>query len=177
MIRDDEINRLVKYAEALGVKVVFADKSPDAAGEWAIDGSEITIFKNNNTSKTETVISLVHEIGHHCWFIHEKERTPDLKFDEAITRENLVIENKVNTLTPKKLRKKILDCELESMKYWEVIWKDTNIKIPKWRMYEAMEFDSWVYKYYYRNGVFPSDKECSNKTRALRKKHKGVIYE
>lgn len=169
-IRDDEISRLVKYAEALGLKVSFIRGQADGAADWVIDGSEIRIYRANNHSKTDLILSLIHELGHHLWFIHEKERNPDLKFEEAIERENLVEEN-LARITPKKLRKKILNVEEEGIKYWDIIVKDTQIKIPTWKVEMAKEFDIWNYQVYYKTGKFPSGKQRKDKIKQLLMKY------
>lgn len=159
MIRDDEIKRLVHYAKGMGVKVIIHNKSdPDADGRWYLDGSTIEIYAGA-LNKTDMVLSLIHELGHHVWFIHEKDRQPDLKFDEAICRENIVAEvNDKKNLTPKHLRKKIYDVEAASSLWWNAIIKDTNIKIPQWKIDYQREFDVWQYEVYYENGAFPTHK-------------------
>lgn len=173
MRRDDELKRLVKYAEGMGLKVKFSSAAvvKDAA-EWAIDGSEIVIFTRNNDSKTEILLSMIHEIGHHVWFIHEKNRQPDLTFEKAIDRQNLFDEDLSDTPPPKKMRKKILDIEVAGTQYWEMIYKDTNMQFPIWKMYAAMEFDIWVYQNYFKTGHFPKNKEARAKFKEVRAKHK-----
>ena len=87
-IRDQEINRLVKYAEGLGLKVTFLNRTSSHPADWVLDGSEIRLYTRKSFSKTDTILSLIHEIAHHLWFIYEKERQPDLKFEEAIDIQN-----------------------------------------------------------------------------------------
>jgi hypothetical protein len=160
----------VKYAEGLGVKVSFLNKAPnsrDAAG-WRIDGSEILIYLDKNVSKIETILSLIHELGHHVWFIHQKDRKPDLKFEEALDRQNLFECDLSDTPAPKKLRKKILETEIAATAYWDIIYKDTNMKFAKWKLDVAMKFDIWVYEEYYKTGYFPSKK-------LGREKHKELV--
>lgn len=166
-IRDREIDRLKKYATALGVKVTLSTQTSDnaVAASWTTDGSNITIYVNKSHSKTDTILSLIHELGHHLWFIYEKERQPDLKIEEAlmypITKE-----------MPKKLRKKIYNLEVESAKYWDIIVKDVDIKIPKWKIEMAAEFDIWQYEVYYKTAEFPTDEEQINKHKQLIQKYK-----
>jgi hypothetical protein len=171
-IRQRELDRLIKYAQGLDLKVSFISKNVEHAADWVIDGSEIRIYTRKNKSVTETILSLIHELGHHLWFIHKKERQPDLKFEEAIDRENFSIEHS-NKETPKHLRKKIYSVEKESLQYWDVIVKDTNIKIAKWRIDLQAEFDIWQYEYYYRYGSFPNKKFCGIKWKKLKNKYKG----
>lgn len=152
MIRDREIDRLLKYCEALGIKVVFVPDL-DGSAEWAIDGSEIRINKTRNTGKTELILTLIHELGHHLWFVYKKQRQPDIKFDEAITKQ-FFAENRGGS-TPKQSRKKILQIEKEGIKYWDIVVKDVDIKIPSWKIEMSKEFDIWQYEVYYETGKFP----------------------
>ena len=173
MIRDDELKRLIHYAKGLGVKVtIYSSHNKDGAADWALDGSEISVW-SGGFSKTDTVLSLIHELGHQLYFIHEKDRQPDLKFDEAITRENVVAKvNDKKNLTPKHLRKKIYDVEAAGTAWWSVIVKETNVKIPEWRISMQMEMDIWMYEYYYEHGTFPDRTKARLKRRELRDKWK-----
>ena len=164
-IRDKELDRLVKYAQGLGVKVTFKQIPPrkrnhDAA-TWSTDGAEIDVFVKPTTSKTSIVLSLIHELGHHLWFIYAKSRKPDLKFDEAIEIDNR------DKPTPKKVRKKILDVEREGVKYWDTIIIDTDIKIPKWKIEKSKELDIWQYEHYYETSKFPTSNEREAKRKEL----------
>jgi hypothetical protein len=173
MIRDDEIQRLIRYAEGLGVKVKFLKKvrGSDAAA-WVVDGSEILIYTNSRTSKIDIVLSLVHEIGHHVWFIHEKNRKPDLKFEEALERQNLYECDLSGTPAPKKQRKKILDAEIAGTQWWDIIYKDTNLSFSKWKLEANKEFDIYVYTEYYLTGHFPSKKLGREKYKEILRKYK-----
>lgn len=175
MIRDKEIERLVKYAESLGTKVVFNHRNIENSAEWHIDGSQITIFTRNQKSKSETILSLIHEIAHHVWFVHEKDRQPDLRFEEAIDRQNLFFDSSVPV--PKKHRETILRREIAGTKYWEMIWKDTNIKLPKWKLFAAMEFDIWMYEQYLENGSFPMWTPRQEMKKFINDKHRKLTYE
>ncbi|NJO48262.1 MAG: hypothetical protein HC840_00940 [Leptolyngbyaceae cyanobacterium RM2_2_4] len=171
-IRDDEIQRLIHYAKGMGVKVILYNKSKSGAeAEWTLDGTLIQVYAGSKKSKTSIVLDLIHEIGHHVWFVHEKNRQPDMKFDEAITRENLVEEDP-DKPTPKHLRKKIWDVEKAGTAYWDIIVKDTNIKIPTWKIEAAKEFDMWMYEMYYENGHFPKGKLRADHYREVQSKHR-----
>lgn len=170
-IRDEEIKRLIHYAKGLGVKVIIYNKiNKDNDAEWTTDGSLIQLYCNSKTSKIDTILSLVHELGHHTWFIHEKDRQPDLKFDEAIVRQNLFETDDVKNPVPKHLRKKILAVEIAGTGWWESIYKDTNLKIPKWKLHAAMEFDIWMYEIYCESGHFPKGVVKKNKHKEIQNK-------
>lgn len=173
MIRDKEIERLVHYAKGMGVKVVFSQKENQHAAEWTLDGSEIRIFTKSQASKTDTILSLIHEIGHHVYFIHEKNRQPDLKFEEAISIQNLFETEDRSRPTPKKLRKKIYDVELASAQWWETIYKDTDMKFPIWKLHAQKEFDVWIYEYFYETGHFPKKPLRKQQWKTIKAKHEG----
>lgn len=167
-IRDQEIERLVRYAQGLGVKVVFKN-SPDSiknSATWSLDGTLIELYVRKAETKCSIILSLVHELGHHLWFVYKKERKPDLKFEEAIERDNL------DSITPKRIRNKLLNFEKEGVKFWDTIIIDTNIKIPKWRIDRAKELDIWQFEVYYEKGTYPSFKEVKLKSKELKVKYK-----
>lgn len=167
MIRDDEINRLIKYAQGLGLKVSFVSDYKDAAG-WVIDGSEILINPKRCKSKLETILTLIHELAHHLWFIHQKNRKPDLKFEEAIDRQNCENSN----TTPKNLRYKIFKVEQSSAEWWETIYKETNMKFDIKKLYSQREYDVWQYQYFYEEGKFPNRKISRPKWKEIKEKYK-----
>ncbi len=162
MKRDDEINRLMKYAQGLGLSVRFKPfvKGGDAA-EWTIDGTELTIYVKSKCSKLEKVLSLIHELGHQKAFIDNK-RQFDPKIEEAIDSE----ENK------KIHRKRLLDWEVDSSVYWEDIYRDTNCQFPMHILKRQMDFDIWQYEVHYKTGKFPKGKEKNKKWKELKEKYK-----
>jgi hypothetical protein len=169
--RDEEIVRLTKYAEGMGLKVLFSNaKSLDAAS-WNIDGSQITIYLRKSNSKTATVLSMIHEIAHHLWFIHEKNRKPDMKFDQAIEFE---MWREPDKPIRKSYRKRIYEMERASTVWWDAIYKETNIGIPKWKLYASMEFDIWQYEVYYHKGSFPPLSERRATYKAIKDKHRAL---
>ena len=166
MIRDREIERLVNYAKGLGLKVSFSSKKSDAAASWCLDNTEIFIYKNNNSSKTETVLSLIHEIAHAKHNLWEKNREIDKKFEKALDH---VEEANVEEVDSKKRQRKIiLDNEIAGTNYWHEIYHETNMKFHMWRLEAQMEFDIWQYEVFYEMGRFP-------KIGARNKKFKDLI--
>lgn len=178
MIRDDEISRLIKYAQGMGIKVMFSNtKKPDAAADWATDGTEITIYKRANINKTETILSLIHEIGHQLFFVHEKNRERDPKFERALDVRDHYEEILPDRLVPTKHRKKILDVERAGTLYWEGIYKETNMKFPLWKLHAQIEYDVYQYEIYAETGYFPTQKENRRKKKELNLKYKNMKYE
>lgn len=171
MVRNREIERLVKYAQSLGVKVIFSNKKcPDTSAEWTLDGSEIYIYTKKQYSKTDTILSLIHEIAHMLNHIHRNDRQRDEKFEEAIDASDA-------DGAAKRHRLKILRVEKQGTQYWETIYKETNLQFPLWKLYAAMELDVWPYEIYVETGGFPTVKERKKKRKELKIKHKDIDYE
>lgn len=160
MRRDLEIKRLVSYITGLGVKVKFSDKASKSAAEWAIDNSEIIIYTKENTSKIETVFSLIHEAGHACHHIWKRDRILDKNLETVLDRED----------NSKKARYKIYKEEEAAIKFWDTIIIDTNIGIKSNRIEYQKEKDLWHYEFYYKHGKFPNRKEIREKVKKLKQK-------
>jgi len=173
MIRDKELERLISYAKGLGLKVTFSNKDYGASALWSLDNSEITICKNKNKSKIETILSIIHELGHSLHNTHEQNRKIDTKLEEALN--HIEDAEEFNIESKKRQRKISLDCEIAGTKYWHVIYKDTNMNFPIWRLEAAMEFDLYQYEYFYENDRWPSFKEKSKKKKEIKKKHRGRL--
>jgi hypothetical protein len=163
MIRDKELENLKKYAEAMGAKVLFSQKRCDNAfAEWYLDGKQITVFEKEHKSKMELVLSLIHEIAHHCEFVRNNNREFDEKLDEALSDEE----------EKKRHRKKIYDFEVKGTQHWESIYRDTDCKFPIYKLYVQRDFDIFQYEVYYETGQFPSKKERDKKYKELKEKYK-----
>lgn len=162
MVRDDELNRLIRYAQGLGLSVRFKPyiKGSRTKAEWLTDGTEITIYTYSQCSKLEKILSLVHEISHHrAWIKDGRELDP--RVEEALDDE----EGK------KRNRKRILDMETEDSKHWEDIYRDTNLQFNIEKLHKQRDFDLWQYRVYYETGEFPTVKEKAQKKRELRRKY------
>jgi hypothetical protein len=170
MIRDQEIERLVNYIKGIGLKVTFSSKKSDCAASWYLDNSGITIYKTKNTTKIDTVLSLIHEIGHSMHNLWEKNRQIDLRLESALDHVDKAEELKMDA--QKKQRRIILRNEIAGTKYWHQIYKETNMKFPIWRLEIAMEFDVWQYEVEYETGSNPSRKEKQEKRKQLVKKYR-----
>lgn len=171
MIRDKEIERLINYAKGLGLKVTLSSKKDDSAAEWTLDNTEIRVFTRNNDTKVDIVLSLIHELGHALHNIHEKDRKIDPKVDEAVDHQ--IESKKFKKDVPKKQRKVILEHEIAGAAYWEVIYKDTNMKFPMWRLYAQRDFDIWQYEVYHETGELPIKKDRMEKFKQLKEKYRG----
>lgn len=170
MVRDDEIQRLTNYIKGIGLKVTFSSKNADCSADWSLDNSGIVIYKTQNITKIETVLSLIHEIGHALHNVHEKGRQIDTKFENAIGHVDDAEEEEKDT--QKRQRKVIFDNEVAGTQYWHQVYKETNMKFPIWRLEAAMEYDTWNYKVFYETGSYPSFKERKKKRKEMSNKYR-----
>lgn len=165
-IRDEELKRLKKYAEGLGLKVTYkpyVKYSSDSAA-WAIDGSEIIIYENAEKSKTDLILDFVHELGHHLSFVYNNKTVP-AQVDRALDKELL------DTKPTEDQRKAILDFELLGMQYHKTIIKEVNIKIPYWKFQKENDFQRFVYTHYWKHGESPSVSKRNEFRRKLKEKY------
>lgn len=170
MVRDLEIQRLINYIKGIGLTVNFSSKKADCSAEWYLDNSGIVIYRNQNKAKIDTVLSLIHELGHALHNIHEKNRTIDPKFEHAIDH---IDETEVNeTDSKKRHRKIILNNEIAGTKYWHSIYRETDMKFPIWKLDAQMEFDMYQYQLFYDTGKFPKQKDRNEKFKEISKYHK-----
>jgi len=163
MIRDEELKRLIRYAQGMGLSVHFKPykKYSKIAAEWHPDGTQITIYTHKSDSKIEHILSLIHELGHHKGFI-ENQRVQDPKVEEALNAEEAGV----------RFRKRIWDMEASDSLHWEQIYKDTNCKFNINKLHKQREFDVWQYEIYYYKNRFPTYDESMEKKKELKKKWK-----
>jgi hypothetical protein len=162
MRRDEELERLIKYAEGMGVIVLFKPyiKYSRTGAEWDSSGKEITIYISPRDSKIEQILLLIHELSHHKAFVDSGR-----KLDPKIMR---VLESERNS---KKDRKILLDMETSDSVYWEDIYRDTDCKFNINKLHKKREFDLWVYKFNYEEDRLPNKKEKTDKWKELRLKY------
>jgi hypothetical protein len=168
-IRDEEISRLVKYAEGLGLKVTFKrHKRGDPGATWITDGSEIEVFTWPQQSKTEIILNLIHELAHHTAWVYamrEKDEKTDsaLRADDESTRDNPA---------PRDQRRLVYLAEKKDARYRSKIIHEVGIRLPKFKISADKALDIWIYKYYYRTGNYPTLKTCRVKKSELREKYR-----
>jgi len=160
MIRDLELNRLIKYAQGMGISVNFKPYVKGSKDEalWTIDGTKIEIFVKATTTKLDKILSLIHEIAHHKTFVNNGRKI-DPAVEEALDAED----------DKKKFRKALYEDETEATKYWEEIYRDTNCQFDKNKLYMQKEFDIWTYRVYYETGEYPTRKMQAEKRKELKK--------
>lgn len=157
--RDEELRRILLYAKGLGIKIRIANYAWDDSGEFAHEPvSEININKRVHTSKTELILTILHELGHHLYFVYTKKEIPEAAYVKKAS---------------KRERKKLYEYEAAGIAYMLIIWTELNLKIPRWKVEKSMEQDTWVYEFYYLNNRYPNKKEKQNKNIELNLKYKG----
>lgn len=164
MIRDDEIKRLRNYAKGLGCKVIIKTVKK-IKQDYAIcdyGNHVITIFKCKKVTKTDLVLSLIHEISHYKAFI-SKNRKPSKTEDKIVER---YLNSKV---CPPYINYYIYCFELKEQRYWDQIIKDCNIKISKKRIELQKEIDLISYETMFLFGE-EYTKEISNYFKKLIKR-------
>jgi len=163
-IRDEELLRLRRYVEGMGIKVFYHTKpvKNSVGATWDMENNLITLFIAKRDSKIDTILNFIHEIGHQISFVHDDNRTHPKGLLEAQSKENM------NKPLTKRERRLILESELKGLKWWSVIYDDTHMKFPKYKLYLAREFDTWWYMYFYQVGRYPTTREKRAKYKELR---------
>jgi hypothetical protein len=167
-IRDKEIERIVQYANGLGVKILWKKHqtgvSPGA--EWAVDGSEITIYCWNKQSKTQIILDLIHELAHHMAWINRGRKDED-KVTEAIQADDAATEE--NRTISRQKRKLIYDSEKSDSKFQIRIFKELGIRLPIWRLKANTAVDMWVYRRFWIDGKIPPEKQIATKAKEIKR--------
>lgn len=166
-VRDEELRRLEKYAEGLGVKVYYRPYIPfslDAAA-WSYDGSAIVLYVTTNQTKSALILNLIHELGHHLSYIYNNKKLPKT-LDMAMDRE---LNQKIPT---KEQRKALLDFELLGMTYHLNVYKECDIKLPEYKLHLENDYQKWIYTYYYKHGKSPTRRISKEYYKKLIKKYK-----
>lgn len=168
-IRDEEINRLKKYAEGLGIKVLFKENCKhNYAADWDMDDRIITIYTKNNESKTDIILSFIHELGHHMdWIYNNKKHSK--KSQKAF--EMLNDETRKKKI-PKSYRWIILNEELAGIHYMDIIHKELDLKIPLWKVKMQQALDAFQYKTFYKEGRFATEQEYMEYKRSIKEYYK-----
>lgn len=153
-IRDKEINRILLYCKGLGIRVRIANYSWEDAGEWSSDPkAEININKRVHTTKTELILTLLHEAAHHIYFTYTKKPVPEAAYESGPHS--------------KKARQKLYEYEAAGIAYMSNLYTELQLGIPLWKVKRAMAQDTWAYEVYALTGEFPSKSERKLKYKAL----------
>jgi hypothetical protein len=161
-IREKELERMIKYAEGLGIKVSFIPSSEDGTeAQWEMSGKEIKIFTKKNQTKLSIILSLLHELGHHLDFVYNKRRHTKKVWD-AVHAEN----------PTKSQRRIIYEDELGGAAYHEIIYNELNLKIPLWKVRVERDLSLEIYKREIENPDGVSNREAKNIEKKLIERYK-----
>jgi hypothetical protein len=161
-IRDREIARILLYAKGLGLRVRIANYAHNEAGDWGHDPiAEITINKRVHTTKTELILTLLHELGHAVYFAYTKQPIPKAAYESGPHT--------------KKARRKLYEYEAAGIAYMSNLYTELQLGIPLWKVKRAMEQDTWAYEVYMLTGEFPSKTERKEKYKSLTVKYKETL--
>lgn len=166
----DDLNKLIKYAQGLGLRVVIRDYdgSGDGAG-WTTDGTEITLFRWKNQTITRMILNLLHELGHHLAWVYA-DRITNPKVDNALAAEDS--RKKGDPFIPKRKRKIIYEEERFDAQYREVIAKEVGLRVPLWKIKADIDIDIWGYRVYYETGKHPTAKDMNTLYKELKARYK-----
>jgi len=171
-IRDEELKRLEKYAQGLGIKVYHKPHVKGCGGaEWDMDDQSIVLYHNNKMSKTKLIIYFIHELGHHLDWVYNnrKDSKAAIKAFEFLGEGHMYGDR---SDIPKKYRKVILDEEKAGGEYHETIYKELNIKIPLWKIKMEQHLDMYEYRCLYREARFTKYKEFHKYKKSITKAFK-----
>jgi hypothetical protein len=168
-IRDNEIERLIKYAEGLGIKLFFKKHKPGSAGAtWTVaedNTVELTLFAWKNQSKTQMILNFLHELAHHMAWVYQER-----SFSSELSR--ILNKNHDGSPLTKKERYAVFKEERDDSVYRETIAHEIGIKIPTWKIKVDIELDIFIYYHYYEHDEYPSNAQVKQKRKELNKKYK-----
>lgn len=156
-----EFNRLIKYAQGLGVKVTLYQKQSDSSAVWLTSG-EIIIYNVGKKGYLSLILDLLHELAHHRSFV-ASGRKGNLKTDRIFDKMNE--DGKLTKLQ----RKVIYDTEKKDSRFQVIVHKEVGLKIPVKRVKKEIQFDLWVYRSFYLKDKWPTQKERYEYRKKIRK--------
>lgn len=169
-IRDEELHRLKKYAEGLGVKVYFKKyiaSEGHGLAEWDMVERAITIYEYPGVSKTKLILAFLHELGHHLDWIHngKKELPGTERVFEKLAMGLMTGKRPDLTKTDREI---ILREERAGIAYMDVIHKELDLKLALWKVKLMQTMDLFDYEYLYKHGRFSTVKEYGIKKKELK---------
>jgi hypothetical protein len=167
-VKKDDLTRLMKYAESLGIKVHIKPDSRDGIGaEWDMDTQEICLYTHPKMTNHILVLNLLHELGHHLDWIYnnKKESQEEVKAQQMLG--SSMFGDKSNI--PKEYRKIIYESEKAGIAYMSLIHKELDLKISRWKVKLNQYMDMKEYESFYRTGKFLTGAQFSDIKRKKKK--------
>lgn len=153
-----ELERLIKYSQGLGIQVsMITSKHETDAACLIYDEPPRIIIYNKGKSITNTIVCLLHELGHaQDWLDRGKPQ-----ISKVFTKELDESYNKAE-------RETVKNSEYKAAYYMPVIAKKLDLKFPQmYKIKAEAAYDRWTAKYFYDNGDFPRGKICDEKKKML----------
>lgn len=160
----EELDILIKYAESLGVVVLFKTTKTDNAGEWDFGGKTIRIYE---TTLPRQYFALLHETSHQYEYI-VSGKTLKNEETEAFIKEAGLKKNEVLDI---QYRKVIYETEKNDAKHQLTIHKKIGSKVPVTKVKLEVALSNWIYRSFYKTGKYPNMKQRSIKRRELHAKY------
>lgn len=165
MIRDNEIRRLRKYAHGLGCSIVIMNKDGiDCSGECWGEGRKIFVYKSQRTSKTDLVLTIIHELAHWISFVNDGYKL-DERFRKSLEKQH------DNTPISNADRRRAYLIEARDQQYWDQIIKYCEIKIPRYKIEIQKEIDLlWYELDYLTNGNY-TNADSNNIIKTIKRRY------
>lgn len=144
--QDRDIAKLKKFANSFGLRIYYRRYTRYTDAALYQGGQFITIFVSSTTSKTEIILSLLHELGHHIDWIFNKRNDRDTQ--KAYTE--------FEAKDHKKYSKIILDLEKEGIKHMTTIHKLLELEIPLKLVKQQQKIDTFHYDFFYKHARPPT---------------------
>lgn len=156
--QEQDIFKLKQYAKSLGLSVYFRKYEKGTGAAEYITNTSITIFVGSRTTKTEIILSLLHELGHHLDYLATKTN-PEIEKALEYLNNGKISGNRSDI--PKKYRKIILDIEKSGINYMPVIYHMLDLSIPYYLVKLQQDVDLREYIVLYKTGKFSTALESS----------------
>lgn len=163
--QDRDIKKLKQFVKSFGLKLYFRPKQVNGDLALYVSGEYIVIFVTKNTSKTEIILSLLHELGHHLDWITNKRLDKDT--EKAYTGFSLK--------DFKKYFKIIVEVEKAGIRHMTSICKILDLEIPIETVKRQQKIDLFHYQFFYKNKRDANTKETKafeNKVKYGKKRKK-----
>lgn len=156
-LNQKELNRLVKYGEALGLKVGFIGGVRAAVLDCEAYYNEPTRFepgvikvvRTPRTSLISQISSILHELGHH------------IDFTETGKLPNSYIHLDGDNKVPAWARQAIFNAERRAIKIAMRLYSELSLRIPYWKIKKELDCDLYCYGMFKRKDRFPTAQELS----------------
>jgi len=140
--QDRDISKLKKFANSFGLRIYYRPYTRYTDMAQYVLGRHITVFVSSTTSKTEIILSLLHELGHHLdWVLNKRI---DKETEKAYTG--------FKAKEYKKYSKIILEVEKAGIRRMTTIHKLLELEIPLERVKKQQKIDLFPYQYFYKHG-------------------------